>query len=144
MSLLDEDLTGLFTPAQPSPAQPKRQRAKRTVPKSMVRSPDYSTSVNAAAAVLPYALRIRQRVLLILYFHLAGLTDDEILEEVRHAVPVAESTPRKRRGELVEAGLVEASGVERDMVSGQDGTVWRITAAGIKEAEALLAKGYHL
>ena len=52
--------------------------------------------------------RVRKQVLSFLTDHPKGLTDEQLLNMCKELDPnVAESSPRKRRGDLVAEGLVE-------------------------------------
>lgn len=94
---------------------------------SRVRATDPSTSHLAAgeqtdARVGP----IRAAVLLVLE-RCGPITDAELLLEVGGA----ESSPRKRRGELVEVGWVEPCG-EGESLYGRPSLLWRLTPAGLE------------
>lgn len=60
-----------------------------------------------------------------------GLTDQELLQRLRARLPgfLEESTPGRRRAELVEAGCVEDSGELRASPSGRPAVVWRLCGA---------------
>jgi hypothetical protein len=106
--------------------------------RSSTRAGDYETSVEAAESAAHGAATIRALVVLVLQAHPAGLTDDELrplvvaqLAALGKRAP-AESSIRKRRGELVDDGEVEqvtdATGapVTRPNVNGNRMNAWRL------------------
>ena len=72
----------------------------------------------------------RARVLAVHAQHPMGLTDHELAEFVGRQ----QTSCGKRRGELMRAGLIEATGQRRAAPSGALCLVWRITPRGIAEA----------
>lgn len=97
----------LFDAATPTPYPP----AQRHSP----------TSREAADAILPRADTLRRAVLDALQAAPAGLTDEEMQDQI----PMTASTQRPRRVELVEAGLVRDSGDTRPTRSGRKAVVWK-------------------
>lgn len=94
------------------------------LPVAPARTTDPQTSHGAADAQTPAKVApIRAAVLLALYE--GARTDAELW--ARLGGP--ESSPRKRRGELTAAGLVEACG-ERLSEFGMPTTLWRLTETG--------------
>ena len=96
---------------------------------------DWSTSIAAAAGVNLSAGRLL--ALRTLAEHPAGLTDFELAEITGRQ----QTSIGKRRGELYDAGLVEAATNERGEIvkrpspSGALSIVWRITALGLQYLE---------
>lgn len=80
------------------------------------------TSTAAAESVVGKAGTLRAAVLDFLRRG-SGATDEEIQE----GIPMAASTQRPRRVELVERGPVVDSGVTRATRSGRQAVVWRAT-----------------
>ena len=78
------------------------------------------TSIAAAEAVEPNAGTQRAKVLARLRWIAQGLTDEELQEQI----PMAASTERPRRIELVQRGLVRDSGRTRKTRSGRQAVVW--------------------
>lgn len=60
-----------------------------------------------------------------------GLTDEEQLREyrARYGADTPESSPRKRRHDLMRAGIIVDSGLRRPLASGRAGIVWRLSTA---------------
>ena len=80
-----------------------------------------ATSVAAAEAIAPSAGTLRYKLLTWLRDRgEVGATD----EEMQLGVPMAASTQRPRRGELVAAGYVKDSGSTRSTKSGRAAVVW--------------------
>jgi hypothetical protein len=89
------------------------------------RSSDPETSHEAAAAQTPRKNGpLHAAVLLLLYWE-NGLTDEDLSDKLGGP----ESSPRKRRGELQEAGLVEAVGKAKSRF-GHSMIVWDLTDLG--------------
>ena len=79
------------------------------------------TSLSAAQQILPKAGTLRYKLLeYIISCGKDGCTD----EEAQQNVPMAPSTPRPRREELVEMGLIKDSGDKRLTNSGRKAVVW--------------------
>lgn len=94
------------------------------LPFGAARATDPDTSHAAARDAARRAPRMRERVLLTLIAAGArGMTDFELA----HALGAQQTSAGKRRGELVEAGLVENSGIKRPAPSGSAAIVWRIS-----------------
>jgi hypothetical protein len=101
--------------------------------RTRVRNSDPATSRAAAVAQDGSAARVRGLVMDILnYASPDGLTDEELRARCEEIDPyLSESSPRKRRGELVRDGLVEqvvdgdGSPVTRKSEHGRQMTVWR-------------------
>ena len=91
-----------------------------------VRADAPATSRATAARIVLKSGTARTRVLRALYDAPDGLTDWEI----QSGCGIPPSTERPRRGELVDAGLVAASGRTRQH-NGEDWTVWSITTSGV-------------
>ena len=90
--------------------------------KTQVRRTDPDTSHEAARKIVKQT-ESQRRVLRILERHPEGLTDAELLYEWRRTHgPVPESTPRKRRCDLVRMGKVLDAG--RRIVDGSRRVVW--------------------
>jgi hypothetical protein len=100
-------------------------------PAAKVRRDHPSTSHAAAAHVLGRSGSMRRRVFALLTEHPEGLTD----EQIQQWLEMNPSSERPRRVELVDAGLVQASGRQRRISSGLLATVWVVTAAGFAVAE---------
>lgn len=92
---------------------------------------DPETSLEAAQVAARSATTVRSECLAVLARH-DGLTDFELAELVGRQ----QTSAGKRRGELVELGLVEWSGEFRPAPSGCRARVWRCTPAGFREAGA--------
>lgn len=88
------------------------------------------TQDEALASLPPAVLRgLRAEVFRELALALpGGLTDQELLQRLRGRLPgfLEESTPGRRRAELVEVGSVEDSGELRPSPSGRPAVVWRL------------------
>lgn len=66
----------------------------------------------------------------------AGLTDDQLIERIEAAgYPCSPSGVRSRRAELVAAGWVIDSGLQRRSKAGRAATVWRVTTSSDRIAE---------
>ena len=92
--------------------------------KGMVRVPDHDTSIAAAITVLPALSHLKKSILSNLEAF-GPQTDEEMSDRFQH-LNLAESTVRKRRGELVQAGLVEEAGFTRPNRLGSEMKVWRL------------------
>lgn len=79
------------------------------------------TQVRAAERVLPKTGSQRRKVYDTIARNVHGATDDEVATYLR----IGLNSVRPRRLELVEAGLVEDSGICRKTPSGHDAIVWR-------------------
>jgi hypothetical protein len=92
--------------------------------RGMHRQPDWDTSIEAAEATVWGASTIRELIHRILCEQ-GDMTDEAIADELAlRGFDLAESTPRKRRGELVEVGRVVATeGRERNR-RGRDMVIW--------------------
>jgi hypothetical protein len=78
-------------------------------------------SAAAAAEIAPKMPELRARVLDALrWLGPTGATD----EELQTMLDMPPNTERPRRRELVQAKLVEDSGLRRPLKSGKSGTVW--------------------
>lgn len=81
------------------------------------------TSVAAAQEIKPTATTLRARVYEFLKAQgERGATD----EEMQLGLPMAASTQRPRRVELVKAGLIGDSRLTRKTSSGRSATVWKV------------------
>lgn len=100
------------------------------------RADDHDTSREAGqAAVATMAARCARVLDLLDAYGPAGATDDQLREDVeRLGLGWAYGTVSKRRGDLVEAGLVVATSERRPTRSGSTATVWAI--AGAQRASA--------
>lgn len=83
-------------------------------------APDSATSKAAAEAAKRWDGAAREKVLIALDRHPAGLTD----EEIAHVTGLSPNTARPRRVELVDDTVVRAAGT-RKVASGQEATVWQ-------------------
>jgi hypothetical protein len=96
------------------------------------RTPDWSTSVSAAAGISASSGRLL--ALKTLYAHPSGLTDFELADLTGRQ----QTSIGKRRGELFAVGLVEVlrdghgDPVKRQAPSGALAMVWVITSAGVE------------
>jgi len=94
--------------------------------RGMHRVPDHETSIEAAEAVLPS----RQRMKALVYLLLAEKgpqTDEELTSSLRAlGIHAAHSSAGKRRGDLVDDGVVVDSGDRRPNVNGRRMIVWRV------------------
>jgi hypothetical protein len=96
------------------------------------RTPDWSTSTDAAASVSLSESRLL--ALRTLYVHPGGLTDFELADLTGRQ----QTSIGKRRGELFAVGLVEVlrdglgNPVKRPAPSGALALVWVITSAGVE------------
>lgn len=103
-------------------------------PYAHARTSDPDTSLAAALAV--EASEVQQRVYALHRQHPEGLTDEELLHwyASAHLVPgrslESKSSPRKRRSDLTNAGLLVDSGARRPLSSGRRGVVWVLAATG--------------
>lgn len=75
----------------------------------------------------------RRQALLALAGHPDGLTDFELGDLIDRQ----QTSAGKRRGELRDAGLVQKTEERRAAPSGSPAIVWKITEAGLEEAEKL-------
>lgn len=91
------------------------------------RREDPDTSQAAAARSPSGRARDRQAVLAALVDHPHGLTDFELAALVGRQ----QTSAGKRRGELRDAGFVEATALRRPAPSGSPAIVWRVTQQGI-------------
>ena len=91
------------------------------------RATDPNTSHEAADRVRPRAATDRGRVLLVHAKYLSGLTDFELAERMDRQ----QTSVGKRRGELRDAGFIEATKDLRPAPSGSRAIVWRITRDGL-------------
>lgn len=91
-----------------------------------VRATDPDTSKEASRSLSKDKMtEIKSNVLHILSW--GGLTDEELLRDYQSQFgKCAESTPRKRRCELVDDGKVRDSGERRKLSTGRNGIVWEI------------------
>lgn len=95
------------------------------------RSTDPVTSAEAARGN-PAQRRLDQITVLSIHArHPAGLTDFELADIMRRQ----QTSVGKRRGELRDAGLIEATELRRFAPSGSLAIVWKITEAGKAEAQ---------
>lgn len=113
-------------------AEPSRGRRSPGPTTTGVRLNDHETSRHAASLVDAtthegYVWR------LMLAAGEDGLADQELLSRYPSVYPgtFAESTPRKRRQELTEKGLVEDSGTTK-VINGSEVIVWRRRAAAAR------------
>ena len=104
-------------------------------PRTQVRTTDPRTS-HEAASLIVNPTKNQQRVLDVFasqrdFGFGIGLTDHELLIEWRKTYgTVAESTPRKRRCDLVRLGLIHDSGRTRPLIERRNRVVWvRVAAA---------------
>lgn len=99
-------------------------------PVARARASDPSTSKMAAANLDPKKIRENQRTILVVIGRegALGTTDEEIF--ARLPQPWSRSGARTRRKELQRMGLVENTGCQRPLSSGNKGTVWGITDTG--------------
>lgn len=99
-----------------------------------VTPPSNGTDTSDAAAASLTLEQINdghRRVLNALWRHRErGLTD----EEIQHLGGLNPSTERPRRGELVEAGMVEETEERRATKSGRMAKVWKLTASALDAA----------
>jgi hypothetical protein len=93
----------------------------------MVRRDARDTEIAAAAKVQRGLSALQQRVLQA-FVELGGSATDEQLETRPQFAELAPSTVRKRRSELLAAGLIVADG-ERMNSRGAPMTLWRLTGA---------------
>jgi hypothetical protein len=92
------------------------------------RHTDPSTSHKAARKARFGVTEAKKKVILLL--GVRPLVDGELLARWKERFgPVKESVPRKRRGDLVEDGLVEATGVRR-MFERCECKEWALTSVG--------------
>ena len=104
----------LFDPGLPDPTRPDAQLAANPQP----------TSVKAALAVFPKSGTQRYRILAaVVAADGAGLTDAQIQAKTG----ISESSERPRRGELVEGGWLEDTGVTREYGGHGEAIVWALT-----------------
>jgi hypothetical protein len=104
------------------------------------RTDDPDTS-HAAAQQVVDAPEVQRRVLAIFRLHPAGLTDEQLIDiyqdvharDTRSRESVA--SPRKRRSDLSNSGLLVDSGARRLLRSGRHGIVWQL-ADGVAERVA--------
>lgn len=89
------------------------------------RNSDPETSHRAAARDPDRKMRDRTAVLRAHYEHPDGLTDFELAEIVGRQ----QTSAGKRRGELRDMGLIEATELRRPAPSGSPAIVWRILRA---------------
>ena len=86
------------------------------------RATDRQTSHAAAASI--DTTEVQRRVLSLLLQY-GPMTDEEILARYQSVHgPCAESSPRKRRCDLVALGMVKDTGQTRLLKTGRMGTVW--------------------
>jgi hypothetical protein len=113
----------------PEPPDAETQPRLPYDPYEHVRVDDPDTS-RAAAYSLTQAdvTEVQRRVLAILGHHPEGLTDEELLHEYMRDHVTAESSPRKRRHDLTQAGFIADTGQRRPLVSGRHGIVWKLVA----------------
>jgi hypothetical protein len=95
-------------------------------PHQVTRRTDPETSFAAGASVIPNLKEIQQIVFDVLRRHPDGLADPELDVECCKIKPRPYSTYRKRRGELVAAGLVFKTS-ERRKINGSSHSVWALT-----------------
>ena len=101
----------------------------RFEPYTHARTSDPETS-RAAADAIADATEVQRRVYAIHRQHPEGLTDEQLLTHYTAAHGVAgrslesKSSPRKRRSDLTNAGVLIDSGARRPLVSGRNGVVW--------------------
>lgn len=99
-------------------------------PHTHARTTDPDTSHDAAETVTHVAV-MRARVYGLYLTHPEGLTDEQLLAvySAQHGGSLrsleARSSPRKRRSDLAQQGLLEDSGERRRLTSGRRGVVWR-------------------
>jgi hypothetical protein len=93
-----------------------------------VRITDPETSWLAAYKTPWLRAHDRWNVLLAHAAHRGGLTDFELGDIVGRQ----QTSAGKRRGELRDNGLIEATDLKRNAPSGSPAIVWRITAAGLR------------
>ena len=87
------------------------------------RDTDRATSHAAAASI--DTTEVQRRVLSLLLRH-GPMTDEEILRRYQQEHgPCAESSPRKRRCDLVALKMVEDTGTTKVLKTGRKGTVWK-------------------
>ena len=92
----------------------------------LVHIPDHDTSVEAAESVTPTRSQMKAVVYRLLQ-EKGPMTDQELLEGIHGlGIPAAYSSPGKRRGDLVDEGLVVDSGVRRPNSNGRQMIVWRV------------------
>lgn len=102
-------------------------------PRPATRAGDPDTSRDAATMAANVRASDRRLVLLAHFDHPEGLTDFQLAEVVGRQ----QTSAGKRRGELRDAELVEATGERRTTPSGARAIVWRLTPAGRAIARAL-------
>lgn len=105
-----------------------KEQEKANAERAATRKADHVTSIKAAKRVVKGGLnKNQQRVMDVLQAHPDGLADFEIRELCNKEYgPTAESTYRKRRSELFNAGLVARYGGTRVNADGNPEKVWRI------------------
>ncbi len=93
------------------------------------RRTDPATSKQAAERRGPIGRLIdRQRVLRVHRDNPAGLTDFELAAKLGRQ----QTSAGKRRGELRDVGMIEATAERRPAPSGSPAIVWRITPTGVE------------
>lgn len=100
-------------------------------PHQLARATDPGTSHEAGAKVIPDLRRLQEIVFNVLREHPGGLADPELDELCCAIEPRPYSTYRKRRGELVELGLVFNTG-ERKTIRGSTHIVWALTIRALQ------------
>jgi len=95
-------------------------------PRTTVRPSDPETSHAAAHSCLNMRTIDRMAVLRAHSDHPKGLTDFELAALMRRQ----QTSVGKRRGELRDRGLIEATEVRRPSPSGSSAIVWKITSEG--------------
>jgi len=98
-----------------------------------------ATSKEAARRISGHAARQRSLVYDYLMKHPDGLTD----EEMQDGIPIAPSSQRPRRIELVRMGLVRDSGIQRLTKSDRFATVWRALSPEEAQRERLKKLAEH-
>lgn len=94
---------------------------------------DNLNSVRAAQDAFKTSAGTRRLALLTHAAHPDGLTDFELAD----LTGIAQTSIGKRRGDLVAAGYIVNAETARPAPSGSRATVWRITAAGMQEAQRI-------
>jgi hypothetical protein len=103
----------------------------------LARRTDPETSHGAADRMAPLARADRVKVLLAHYGRPCGLTDFELAASLERQ----QTSVGKRRGELRDAGYIEATEIRRPAPSGSAAIVWRITEAGMAAVREIVSRG---
>lgn len=99
----------------------------------LARATDPETSHQAADDAKRNVRMTRAQVLLAHASHPGGLTDYELAD----IVGLQQNSAGKRRGDLRDAGLIEATNIRAPGPSGSSCIVWRITREGIEMVKVL-------